>query len=325
MIHRTTHPGRGALPAGGLALLLTLTACGGGSTEESADAAADTVTVETDYGNVDIPADPQSIVALEFGNEVLLEAGITPAGVIEPTPSLYTEEQMGILEQAPVVQSASLEINLEAVATAAPDLIIGGVREVSHADYEARKEDLEQIAPTVLLDFDGADSQLRDMTLELSEIVGDGERARAERETFETRSAEIGRTYAEQLEEHTFAVVFAVEDEFAVVNSNAWGGSTLDGLGARLTEAIEPAGEDFAAWYSYENIDALADADVVFYETDVTLEPDAFTEELLGHELWSTLPAAQNEQVHPLRYSFSRTYAQANDVLDQIETVLQDL
>lgn len=326
MTQQTTRLRNGFLTATGLALALALSACGSTDTGTGADGAAEeTVTVETDYGAVKIPATPQSIVALEFGNEVLLEAGIEPAGVIEPNTSLYTEDQMDILKAAPVVQSMSLEFNLEAVAAAEPDLIIGGVREVSHTDYEGFLEDLSQIAPTVLFDFDGAGAELRDMSLELAEVVGDAERAEAERETFQARAAEISQTYADQLQDHTFAVVFGVENEFAVVNTNAWGALILDELGAQPTSAIEPAGGDFAAWYSYENIDDLADADVIFHETDVTLEPDPFTADLLGQELWSTLPAVENGQVHPLRYSFSRTYGQANDVLDQIEGVLRGL
>ncbi|MFD6098297.1 ABC transporter substrate-binding protein [Nocardiopsis flavescens] len=328
MTHRTTHLRGGALTAAGLALLTALTACGsGGAAEDTDDAAAtgETVTVETDYGPVEIPAEPRSVVALEFGNEVLLEAGIAPAGAIEPGPGLYTEEQLGILEQVPVVQATDLTINLEAVATAEPDLIIGGVREQSHADFEAHKADLEEIAPTVLFDFEGAGDGLREMSLELAGVVGDGERAAQDKAAFEERSAEIARTYAEQLEDTTFAVVFAVEGQLAVVNSNAWGAYTLDSLGAGLTSAVEPAGDEFAAWYSLEEIDVLNDADVVFYETDVTLEADPVTEELLGNELWATLPAAREDRVFPLRYSFSRTYGQADDVLDQVEAVLQDL
>ncbi|MFL1376504.1 MULTISPECIES: ABC transporter substrate-binding protein [unclassified Nocardiopsis] len=330
MTHRTTHLRGGALTAAGLSLLLALTACGSdtadGDTDGATDGAAgETVTVETDYGPVEIPADPQAIVALEFGNEVLLEAGITPAGAIEPGPALYTEEQLGILEQVPVVQATDLTINIEAVATAAPDLIIGGVREQSHADFEAHKADLEEIAPTVFFDFDGAGDELREMSLKLAEVVGDGERATQAKTDFEARSAEIAETYAEELEDTTFAVIFAVEGQFAVVNSNAWGAYTLDSLGANLTGAIEPAGDDFAAWYSLEEIDVLNDADVIFYETDVTLEADPITEELIGNELWASLPAAENDRVFPLRYSFSRTYGQANDALDQVETVLKDL
>ncbi|MFD3687474.1 ABC transporter substrate-binding protein [Nocardiopsis sp. NPDC058631] len=326
MTQQTTRLRGGTLTATGLALALALTACGDGETGGEADAATQgTVTVETDYGPVEIPAAPESVVALEFGNEVLLEAGIEPAGVIEPNTSLYTEDQLGVLESAPAVQAMSLELNLEALAATEPDLIIGGVREVGHGDYEDHFEDLSQIAPTVLFDFDGAGAELRDMTLELAEVVGDGERAEDERETFEARTAEIGETYADQLADHTFAVVFGVDNEFAVVNTNAWGALILDELGARPTAATEPAGEEFAAWYSYENLDELGDADVVFYETDVTREPDPFTADLLDQELWGTLPAVEDEQVHPLRHSFSRTYAQANDVLDQVEDVLRGL
>ncbi|KUP96819.1 ABC transporter substrate-binding protein [Thermobifida cellulosilytica] len=326
-MEQQTSPRNGlALGAGVLALALTLTACGGGQTEEADSApAGKTVTVETDYGPVEVPADPQRIVALEFGTEAVLEAGVEPVGVIEPAATLYTAEELEKLSDYPVVQSAGLEINLEAVAEAEPDLIIGGVRVESHDEYAATHEDLQQIAPTVFYDFDGAGAGLRDMTLKLSQAIGDGERAEAEQERFTTRIEEIRTTYADQLADTTFAVVFGVDGEFAVVNTNAWGGEILDTLGAEQTSAQEAAGENFAAFYSYEEIDKLNDADVVFYETDAQGNPDPFTEELLKQELWQRLPAVEADRAHPLRYSAARTYAQANTVLDQIEEVLKTL
>src|SRR5690606_41668983 len=114
--------------------------------QEAADTPAhgDTVTVEADYGTVEIPADPQRIVVLEFGTEVVLEAGIEPVGVIEPVATLYTAEEFELLSTYPVVQSASLEINMEAIAEAQPDLIIGGVRVASHDEYVGIREDFEK-------------------------------------------------------------------------------------------------------------------------------------------------------------------------------------
>ncbi|HLU99200.1 MAG TPA: ABC transporter substrate-binding protein [Thermobifida alba] len=326
-MQQQTSPRSGLAPvAGALALLLVLTACGGGPAEEADGASGgETVTVETDYGPVDIPADPQRIVALEFGTEAVLEAGIEPVGVIEPVSTLYTAEELDRLADYPVVQSASLEINLEAIAEARPDLIIGGVRVESHDEYAATREDLEQIAPTVFYDFDGAGAGLRDMTLELSRAIGDGERAEAEQERFEARVEEIRDSYADQLADTTFAVVFGLDGEFAVVNTNAWGGEILDTLGARQSGAREAAGENFAAFYSYEELDQLFDADVVFYETDAQGQPDPFTEALLDQDLWQDLPAVEAGQAHPLRYSAARTYGQANTVLDQIEEVLAGL
>ncbi|WP_234004129.1 ABC transporter substrate-binding protein [Nocardiopsis sp. SBT366] len=322
----TTHLRGGAPIACGLALALALTACGDTSdTADGTDADGATVQVETDYGTVEVPENPERIVALEFGNEILVEAGIDPVGVIEPNPGLHTPEELAVLEEATVVQASSLELNIEAIASAEPDLIIGGVREQSHEDYEEHFATLSEIAPTVLFDFEGAGHELRDMSLRLAEVVGDGERAQEERERYEERVTEISQTHADQLEDHTFAVVFGVDNEFAVINTNAWGAFILDELGAEAASVTEEAGTDFAAWQSYENIDKLQDADVVFYETDVAHEPDPFTADLLQQDLWQPLTAVENDQVHPLRYSAARTWAQGNDVLDQIEQVLETL
>ncbi|MDN5635915.1 MAG: iron-siderophore ABC transporter substrate-binding protein, partial [Brevibacterium sp.] len=61
-----------------LASVLLLAACGGGSGEEDA---APGISVDTKFGSVEVPQDPQKVVALGWGDaETALALGVQPVG-----------------------------------------------------------------------------------------------------------------------------------------------------------------------------------------------------------------------------------------------------
>jgi iron complex transport system substrate-binding protein len=148
------------------AATLTLAACGssgGGSpaggttTQAGSTQAADAgfpVTVKTRYGQVTIPAEPTRVVALSTATaDELLSLGLTPikvAGKAEDvaasTPWLV-DDLKGL--SAPDMLNADYEVNVEAVAKAKPDLIVGQGYEVGD---KAVFDQLNSIAPTVVPD-----------------------------------------------------------------------------------------------------------------------------------------------------------------------------
>lgn len=70
-----------ALPAAAVALALTLTACGSGNSDggDSADSAAAGTVVTDMFGEVEVPADPQRVVALGWSDaETALALGVQP-------------------------------------------------------------------------------------------------------------------------------------------------------------------------------------------------------------------------------------------------------
>jgi iron complex transport system substrate-binding protein len=128
-------------------LALVLAACGGtadagsGSTA-AATGSASTVTIEDNHGSVEVPVDPERVVALDNHVFETLSAWDVPL-VAAPKPIMgqglwpeYTEDE-SVLDVG-----SHREPNLEAIVAAEPDLIIGGYRFSDHyADIVAQNPD----------------------------------------------------------------------------------------------------------------------------------------------------------------------------------------
>ena len=133
------------------AAALALSACGGGSgggaSEPSASASETTVTtVSTAFGDVPVPAEPQSVVALaESALDVALAVGVTPVGTTASRGGTEPPAYLGEEAAAVPVVGTVREPNLEAVVEAAPDLILAASG-LDQAQYAA----LSAIAPTVV-------------------------------------------------------------------------------------------------------------------------------------------------------------------------------
>ena len=152
--------------AGGLALLLAGCGGSGGSAAGSAASAAAssssapaTRTISTAQGEITVPGDPQRIVVLSGGLAGYLFALDAPVvatdtrvlGVTDLDggfpPSWSAEAQ----QQGTTALPAGEQLNVEAVAAAQPDLIIGGGQGITAVQAEQNYDALSAIAPTVLV------------------------------------------------------------------------------------------------------------------------------------------------------------------------------
>ena len=158
----------------GLTALLTLSACGGATSNGSGGAttpgdtpsstssgssntggpvtATDngdgTITVQHSQGTTEVPANPEKVFVFDLGVMDTMNAiGVKPAGVPE---AQYPESLQGIAEGAEKI-GAMKEPDFETIATSGPDLII-----TSGRTAEAYGE-LSKIAPTVNLAVDMTD------------------------------------------------------------------------------------------------------------------------------------------------------------------------
>lgn len=137
-----------------LAFLLVVGACSSdsSSTAESATAtsAGTTRTVETELGPVELPTDPERILALdEYAALNLMALGIDPA---EVWASYQSEVGAELIESAGIpleANSTEMSINLEAVAAVKPDVIVG-TAEGAFTEY---MDQLNEVAPTVILPY----------------------------------------------------------------------------------------------------------------------------------------------------------------------------
>lgn len=145
----------------------------------AAQQAAFPLTVEHSQGSVTIPAEPKRVVALiDRDADTLLALGVQPVAIrsnygFEGGVGPWAED---LLTTSPIVWTGR-ELNYEAIAAAAPDLIVFATSGGDADEYER----LSQIAPTIYLPkgADGWEATTKQTTLLIAEALGrraDGEK-----------------------------------------------------------------------------------------------------------------------------------------------------
>ena len=143
---------RGAVAALLSAAALGLTGCSGDADPGSSAARSGSTggngptTVQTAYGPIEVPADPERVVTLaDSALDVALAVGVTPVGTTASRGGDAPPAYLGAdAADVPVVGTVR-EANLEAVVEAAPDLILAASG-LAQDQYDA----LSAIAPTVV-------------------------------------------------------------------------------------------------------------------------------------------------------------------------------
>lgn len=120
------------------------------STEEASaeGGAVETHTVQTDLGAVEIPVDPQRILALdEYAAMNMLVLGVTPAEVVGAYGSHVSQELLTGNGVAISETADEMLVNFELIAALAPDVIVMTAESAFLGHYDQ----LSEIAPTVTL------------------------------------------------------------------------------------------------------------------------------------------------------------------------------
>ncbi len=143
------------------AVTLGLTGCSDSSSgdDSTGSSAGDTRVVQTDKGEVTVPAEPQRIAVLSAGLAGYLFTLDAPVAITDTRVLGVTNLDGGFppqwAEQAEAQGTEELPsgetLNIEAIAQAEPDLIIGGGQGISSVQAEEFYDTLTAIAPTVLI------------------------------------------------------------------------------------------------------------------------------------------------------------------------------
>ncbi|WP_068147061.1 iron-siderophore ABC transporter substrate-binding protein [Rhodococcoides corynebacterioides] len=179
------------LGASGALVTLGVAACGSGSDGGSTDEAG--ATVDTKYGEIGVPADPQRVVSVGYNDQdTLLALGVVPAGVFDwygDYPGATWPWAQSLLGGATpeIVGTAAEGIDVEKVAAVGPDLIVGTYAGVTQGEYDQ----LSALAPTVTAPPGVADFGIawRDQTRLLGAAVGKSAEA-------DTRIADVEDKFA---------------------------------------------------------------------------------------------------------------------------------
>lgn len=291
------------------------------------DASAKTRQFEADNGTVEIPTDPQRIVATGYAVPVLLEADADVVGISEwgRGTALMTEDDLADYQALKkVAGETAASTDYEAIANLKPDLIMLGVPLPVLGDVDLKR--LESIAPVVVLGPDRPDGW-KNLSQRQADAAGVVDYYEAAKASYDAKAAELTEKYAEVLDGHCFGHVGAYGDvsagNFNREYAGAWGTNIATDVGATYYGGPAEPGKGSAAFSEYPSIEelpqSLADADVITYTVDDEGKPSESVQYVLDHDLWKTLPAVRDGAVIPLRYTEAATYPSAERALDEID------
>ncbi|GIQ66747.1 ABC transporter substrate-binding protein [Paenibacillus cisolokensis] len=179
-------------------------------TESESAAKTGTVTYQSELGPVEVPVNPQRIVALTNAPNVLSLGG-TLVGVDEWTNKnpLFTDKLNGV--------EVVTEDNLEKIIELEPDLII--------ADASSKNLDkLKEIAPTVAYTWGKLD--FLSQQVEIGKLLNKEQEAQAWVDDFSQRAKAAGDEIKAKIGENATVSVFETDSKNFYVFGNAWARGT---------------------------------------------------------------------------------------------------
>lgn len=303
----------------------TTAAADGVSTTAAAADGDDVRTVSTAYGEVEVPTAPQRVVAVSYDTPWQLQAvGVRPVAVQDYGRWIdeFSAAQQDFVAGLPTIGSFG-ELNLEAIAAADPDLIVGDFAEIDESLYEQ----LSAIAPTAIAGGD-ARGDWQAIATTVADAAGAADASTAAIATYDAELARIKQTYAEQLARPWAHISLGnSEAEFSVQYATGVIGRMLfEELGATQAPSL-PDIEPEAGYesFSFEEMGTiLGDAEVVVHPLNSDGSDNPAVAAVLASEFFNP-PAKTAGQVYGLTVSVT-DYATATEYLHEIEdTILTQL
>ena len=269
-----------------------------------------THTVNHALGTTQVPANPKRIIALSFYTiESLLAMGIEPQGVIPPDNKPHLQQA---LKEIPKV---GLPTNLEKVLRLQPDLILGST--YSEDIYDQ----LSQIAPTVLAEYNGSNSW-QGIHRKVGEVVNQTEKAEQVLAEYRSRLETLRQKLGDRAKNIEISVVRLFPDRVNLVTAGSFAGSILED--AQLSRPASQRGNDDVYRAITQEQLQLADGDVLFVWSHANTPEErekaqAKIEQLKTDPLWSQLDVVQEGKVYSVgSYWIGSGPIAANLVIDDL-------
>lgn len=321
---------RAAVALVAAATAFSLAACGTsdegedtGPTDDGAPAAAEGEwprTIEHESGTAEIPEQPLRIVSTSItltGTLLAIDAPVVASAAT--AVSAMTDENGFFAQWADVaaergveVLYPDLELDLEAIEIAEPDLIIGST--IGADSTVDAYDQLSEIAPTIMLDY-GTDTW-QELAAELGEATGLEESATAVVEEFDTWVAEQAETITLPAQPAT-ALAYNGADPSGIFSAQSSQATILSGLGFTYAEAPAELADEARSDVTFvtaENLpSALADVQTVFIIMNDDPTP------MTSDPLLANQPAVVNDNVLALGpTSFRIDYYSATQMVENI-------
>lgn len=270
-----------------LLIMLALAACGSTdeeTTEETGGAegtaeSGETIEYESENGTVEVPADPQRVLVLAYGGNVMALdvplVGIDAWSIDNPN---YEEYLDGVEEVS--------EENLEKIIELDPDLIIG-------YSTIANIDKLEQIAPTVTYTYGKVDYLTQHV--EIGKLLNKEEEAQAWVDDFKERAQAAGEEIRTEIGEDATVSVIENFDKQLYVYGDNWGRGTeilYQEMNLKMPEKVEEMALTDGFYALSQEVLPEYMGDYVIFSKD-SEQDNSFQET----ELFQNTPAVQNDQV----------------------------
>lgn len=274
--------------------MLALAGCSSG--EDSGGPDGETRTVQTHYGPVGVPVDPQRIVAVSYNTPWQLQAvGAQPVATLDYSAYIdqFTPAQQTFVNGLSTV-GVFLQVNREAVVAAAPDLIVGDAYEIDEDMFR----ELSKIAPTAV--YSGTNrSDWRTVAEGVADAVNKGSPLTSNREKYQAMQERLRTDYADQLRDNRWAQVAIGGSEglFSILYPTGVTGAMLTDLDVTRGEFIPDLrpSTGFEA-FPLEQLEMLRDVTVVVYPKQPDGTDSAGMKSIFASPLWSRIPAVASGQ-----------------------------
>jgi iron complex transport system substrate-binding protein len=309
--------GAAAAPTGGVSTVAETGAMAAPSPTVSPAAAERGALTVTDAtgAKIALPERPRRIACLtDICTDILFELGLEPVAV-KPNELAFRPEFYGErAKRFATIGGSFLEPNVEDVAAAEPDLVIGlgGV-------HEGLRDALKPIAPLyIMLPATPRDSV--EYLREVGRLTGRTERAEAAARAFVSK---LERYRAASPKDKVVAIAFAGAYGFSVDTTDSVYGSML----AEVTRyPWPPLARGGATPYTVEQV-LERDPDVIFGVSmnEAGLKGVSINAAMANDSLWKQLKAVREDRVHdvdPLVWAYGRGTRSLGLVLDEAMTTV---
>lgn len=307
----------GALLVVAASAALLLSACSSAPSDTPTAASAQTISVDTLYGTVKVPAGAKRIIAFDFPEATALaDLGVKPVGIGSYTPDLPAYNTF--FKDVPVITDDSGIPDLEKIAAAKPDLIIGDMFATDIEKNRALYDQLTSIAPTVILEWTQAAGNWPADAAGTAQAIGKSAELDKLKSDYEKHAADIKSTYADVLSTHTIDLMDGTASDWYLYGPGSSHGQVLAAAGARFGAAADQ--KDGYVEYSPEKFDILQETDLILSDSAADTGATALT----SNPVFAALPAVKAGDLVATTHFFPSSYQIADALLDDFADALKN-
>ncbi|GAV14695.1 ABC transporter substrate-binding protein [Paenibacillus sp. NAIST15-1] len=279
-------------------LVMITAACSGQVPSNKQSESGKSLQVQTATSDTKPPADIAgadkriAVLSIPFTSD-LLALGITPIGAVTQKGKDFLPHVTDLLPHTQNLGN-SQDPNLEALVNVEPDLII------AQEELIKGKDELEKIAPTIVLNF--KQSTWQEQLQQLGKALGKEKEAEAFIADYKQKAATAKETIKQVLGDETVLVLRVMKKELRVYGLDRNYGSLLyQDLGIKPAKGLESIGRGKEGPQSISS-ELLPDFDPdhILLEVSADKAAQQLFKELEDSSIWKHLKAVKNGNVHAI-------------------------